>query len=414
MTLIKKKHSNFILYLLGHNTSILGDIILMTGFALYIMKKTGSTMQFSITIAISFIPRILISPYAGVIVDRLNKKKMVILLDLIRGLWLMVLWYISLHAQLSIQSIYITLIFFSVCDCFFGPAFSTIYPRIVHKDFLSKGNAISNTITSITNTLSPLVASLIYTGWGLSILLLFDAMTFIISAFTEFNLYFEDVIVKKTGKIFFEFKEGIMMIKSNRRLRSLLLNGNLTHLFLFPFIEAGVVFLLFVMFKAPDVHYGIVRSCISGGAIFSGFIAIQYQKKKGIADNINRGIIWMIGAVALFMLLIFNGFRDILDTTEYFPVIYLSIVCFMVFFAFSFYGVFFRSFYQSEVSSTMLGRFISIMIMTFAVSRLVGMLVYGYLLEKGYLTTALVILFVGMMLKLVVHIPFLKAEKALD
>lgn len=405
-------NKNFLLYLLGHNTSIFGDIILLTGFAFHIMKLTGSTMQFSITIAISFIPRILFSPYAGVVVDRFNKKKMVIFLDVIRSLWLLMLWIYTKNNTLTPSIIYSTLFFFALCDCFFGPAFSTIYPRIVKKEFLSEGNAISNTLTSITNTLSPLIASIIYINLGLPLLLIFDAITFILSALSEVFLTFEDEIVKSSRKISQEFNEGLQLVKTNIQLKSLLLNGNLTHLFLFPFIEVGIVYLLFVKFKSPDMHYGIVRSCISAGAIFSGFIAIHFQKIRSIANNINLGILWMMGAVSTYMLLLFDNFCDILYKMELLPVIYLSIACFIMFFAFGFYGVFFSSFYQSEVPNKLLGRFISLMIMTFSMSRLLGMLMYGYLFESGYLNFALLILATGMTLKLLVHIPFLNYERS--
>lgn len=406
-------NKNFMLYLLGHNSSIFGDIILLTGVAFHIMKLTGSTMQFSVTIAISFVPRILFSPYAGVIVDRLNKKKLVIILDLLRATWLLALWIYAQNTTLSLSIIYITLFFFALCDCFFGPAFSTIYPKIVDKAFYSKGNAISNTLTSITNTVSPLVASIIYVNYGLSLLLIFDAITFFISAISELYLIFDEEISANTRKITQEFMEGIELVKENTRLKSLLLNGNLTHLFLFPFIEVGVVYLLFIMFKTPDLHYGIVRSCISGGAILSGVVAIHYQKSRSIAANINTGILWMMAAVATFMLLLFDAFCDILIRIDLLPVIYLSTACFIMFFAFGFYGVFFRSFYQTEVPNNLLGRYISLMIMTFSASRLIGMLVYGYLFEIGLLNLALFILATGMSLKLLAHIPFLRYERNL-
>ncbi len=363
------KNKNFLLYLLGHNTSIFGDLLLMTGFALYIMKVTASTMQFSMTIAISFIPRILISPYAGVVVDRLKKKKLVILLDLFRGFLLLILWHYSRQNTLSLPMIYGTLLTFAVCDCFFGPAFSTIYPKIMKEAHYAEGNAISNTLTSVTNTISPLIASLLFMKFGLAVLLFVDAITFFLSAASEFFLEFNDHLRKSKRKVYSEFLEGLKMVKDNARMKSLLLNGNLTHLFLFPFIEAGVVYLLFVMFKAPETDYGIVRACISAGAIFSGFVAMAYQKKKSIASNINIGILWMMGAVTLFLLLIFKDFCDILYKTDYLPVIYLSITCFIMFFAFGFYGVFYRSFYQKAVPNHMLGRYISIMSMTFSVAR---------------------------------------------
>ena len=408
------KNRNFLLFLFGNNTSVFGDILLMTGFSLFVLAKTESAMQFSMTMAIAFIPRILLSPSAGVWVDRMRKKPMVIYLDFIRGLWLLGLWGISINADLNLPIIYATLAFFAVCDTFFGPSYTTIFQRIISKDQLSEANAISNTVKSIISVLSPVVASFLFIRYGLALILILDGVTFFASALSELFLVFDDAVRKSDRHVLHEIIEGMQMVYRDVRLKSLVINGNLTHLFLFPFIEVGVIYILLMVFKAPEFHYGVVQSSISAGAIFSGALALYFRKRKSVAENINIGIFGMLGAVLIFELLIFKGIRDILFTSEYLPAAFLSLACFAMFMAFNFYGVFFGSFYQSEVSQNMLGRFTSLFIMTISISRLLGMLLYGALFESNQLEWALIILFIGMALKVVVHIPFIKYEKSMQ
>lgn len=402
---------NFILFLFGNNTSVFGDLLLMTGFSLFVMLLTKSAMQFSLTLAIAFIPRVILSPFAGVLVDRTKKKQLIILLDLIRGAWLIGLYLYSLRVEIGLPIIYASLLFFAVCDTFFGPAFTTIFPRIIGKEKLSEANAINTTIRNIVSVLSPLLASYLFLKFGLAVILLLDALTFFISAISEFLLMFEDKIVRSKQNIFNDIKAGMAFVKKDIRLKSLVINGNLTHFFLFPFIEVGVIYLLIMIFKSPELHYGIVRSSISAGAIVSGFLAFYFRTRRSVAQNINLGIWGMLSSVILFVLLTFEDIRGILGLAEYLPVIYLSFACFIMFMAFHFYGIFFGSFYQSEVPQNMLGRFTSILIMTFSVSRLVGMLMYGALFEAELLNVGLLILFAGMGLKVIVHIPFLKFEE---
>ena len=159
------------------------------------------------------------------------------------------------------------------------------------------------------------------------------------------------------------------------------------------------------------MHYGIVKSSISAGAVVAGLLAFYYRTKHTVSENINLGIWGMLFSVILFSMLTFKGFRAILDISEYLPVAYLTIACFVMFIAFHFYGVFFCSFYQSEVPENMLGRFTSILISTFSISRILGMLMYGALFEAGLLNIGLIVLFLGMSLKIIVHIPFIKFEK---
>ena len=404
------KDKNFTLFLLGNNTSVFGDIFLLTGFSLFVILNTKSALQFSLTLAITFIPRIFLSPFSGVMVDRLKKKNLVIFLDIIRGLWLTGLYVISMKTSLTMNMIYVTFAFFAVCDTFFGPAYTTIFTKIIKKENLTSANAISGSIKNTVSVVTPLIASFVFATFGLPLLLLIDALTFFISAFLEFYLSFEDTLATSTQKITSDFNDALNFIDKNIRLKSLLINGNLTHFFLFPFIEVGVIYLLLIIFKAPELHFGFIQSSQSLGAILAGFFAMYYKNKNSLAKNINIGIIGMLISVLLFDLLILKDFRDILLLSNYLPTLYLSITCFVIFLAFNFYGVFFGSFYQGEVPSEYIGRFTSILIMTFSISRLIGMLMYGYLLENDNLSTGLIILFIGMSLKLLAHIPFAKFD----
>lgn len=404
------RDKNFILFLLGNNTSVFGDIMLLTGFSLFVMLTTKSAMQFSMTLAITFIPRIFLSPFSGVIVDRLKKKKLVILLDIIRGAWLSMLFIVSIKTPITMNMIYLSLAFFAICDTFFGPAYTTIFTKIVNKEDLASANAISGSIKNTISVITPLIASFIFVTFGMPLLLFIDAITFFISAIVEFYMIFEDKIVFSNNKISSDFNEAVAFINNNIRLKSLLINGNLTHLFLFPFIEVGVIYLLLIVFKAPEMHFGFIQSAQSIGAILAGFFALYYKNKNSISKNINIGIIGMLISVVLFNLLMIKEFRDILLLTKLLASFYLSTICFIIFLSFNFYGVFFGSFYQGEVPSRYIGRFTSILIMTFSVSRLLGMFLYGYLLETDKLNIALIVLSLGMSLKLLAHIPFVKFE----
>lgn len=405
------KNKNFILFLFANNTSVFGDLLLMTGFSLFVMVITQSAMQFSLTLAIAMVPRVLLSPFAGVIVDRTKKKNLVIMLDVIRGIWLLSLYFISLTGNITITMIYMSLLFFSICDTFFGPAFTTIFPKILDRSQLSEANAINTTIRNIISVLSPLLASYFFMEFGLGIILLVDAITFLVSGISELFLAFEDVMIKSEKHIITDIIEGMKYVRSNIQIKSLVQNGNLTHFFLFPFIEVGVIYILLIVFNAPEMHYGIVKSSISAGAVVAGLLAFYYRTKHTVSKNINSGIWGMLFSVILFSMLTFKGFRDILYVSEYMPVAYLALACFVMFIAFHFYGVFFSSFYQSEVPENMLGRFTSILISTFSVSRILGMLMYGALFEAGLLNIGLIVLFLGMSLKIIVHIPFIKFEK---
>ena len=72
---INHESSNIALYTIGSLISHFGSAIYAFAIGLYVLKITGSSLSFATTLAFGVIPVILLSPFAGVIVDRFNRKK---------------------------------------------------------------------------------------------------------------------------------------------------------------------------------------------------------------------------------------------------------------------------------------------------------------------------------------------------
>lgn len=76
---------NFFLLWQGQLVSALGDVVYEIALGFWVLAVTGSTGLMGTLMAASALPRILIAPFAGVIVDRCNRRNMLVLMDLIRG-----------------------------------------------------------------------------------------------------------------------------------------------------------------------------------------------------------------------------------------------------------------------------------------------------------------------------------------
>jgi DHA3 family macrolide efflux protein-like MFS transporter len=76
---------NFFLLWQGQLVSALGDVVYEIALGFWVLAVTGSTGLMGILMAASVLPRIVISPFAGVLVDRCNRRNMLVLMDLIRG-----------------------------------------------------------------------------------------------------------------------------------------------------------------------------------------------------------------------------------------------------------------------------------------------------------------------------------------
>lgn len=80
---------NFNILVLGQIISLFGSSIQRFALSLYLLDLTGSASVFATILAISMIPVVLISPIAGMLADRGDKKKLMVLLDVLSAVLLM-------------------------------------------------------------------------------------------------------------------------------------------------------------------------------------------------------------------------------------------------------------------------------------------------------------------------------------
>ncbi len=274
---MRTEKRNLILYLFGTNTSVFGDVLLTTALALYVMEMTKSPQAFGAILAMAFVPRLLLNIFSGAIVDKLNSRYVMIGLDFLRS---GVLFVVSSMNDINMSVLIPMVLFFAAADTFFIPASISVVPRLFKKNEISLVNSMDQSLRSVFNVVSPLIASAIMLTLGIQVVFIIDALTFAFSGLAECFLVFnESEKVRKNGNILEDILDGVKTILSDVRIRSLMINGALTHLFLFTFIEIGMISLLIVTFKSPEYHYGILQSVISVSAIIASAIAISYRKK---------------------------------------------------------------------------------------------------------------------------------------
>lgn len=412
-SLMKKR--NFKLYLFANVTSILGDIMLDMALALYVLQITNSATKFASVIAIEIIPKLLLGFFSGAIVDRLDKKKVVIFLDFFRGIFLFGLLFIFLTGNLTLNMIYITVIVFSVCDIFFAPGFISLLPSILKEEELIQGNAINKTLTELFNVLSPLIATVIFGAFGIGIILAIDAITFIVSSISEGFLKIDENKKKEKNieeiSIITEIIDGFKVSFKDVQVVSLVANGALTHIVLFPFLTLGMPFLLNNIIKAPEFHYGIVNSAATIGTLLSTVLISFIGRKIKLSRGINYGILGMVISSCMFIPLAFSNVLNFIIIHKSIALIYLSIANICMYLSFGFYGIFFVSAYQSKIPTDYLGRFGAMFVTITSLSRFVGLKIMGRIFDLNNFFAAVLVLVLVMATKILVHIPYLKKCK---
>lgn len=165
------------IFMVSQTVSLLGSMLVMYAIMWYITLETQSGLMMTIMVMCSFIPSLLISPFAGVWADRLNRKMLMITADI--GIALVTL-LIALLFLLGIREIWILFVVTVVRS--FGqsvhqPAVSAVYPQIVPETHLIKVQGIAQGIQSSSMILMPLLAGVLLAYFELELILFIDVIT---------------------------------------------------------------------------------------------------------------------------------------------------------------------------------------------------------------------------------------------
>jgi len=174
----------FITIWFGQFISMTGSF--MTSFALGIWawQETGSAQALALVGVFTYAPLILVTPLVGVLVDRWNRKLVMMLSDLGAVLASIMVFLLLLSGDLEIWHVYATTAFASVFQAFQWPAYSASATLMVPKQFYSRASGIISMVESSSNILGPVLAGALIGGIGVQGILMIDILTFIIAILT--------------------------------------------------------------------------------------------------------------------------------------------------------------------------------------------------------------------------------------
>ncbi|NKW95214.1 MFS transporter [Bacillus toyonensis] len=215
---------NIILFLTAQTISLFGSSLVQYAIIWYITLTTSSGAMLTISTVCGFLPQIAISLFAGVWIDRYDRKKMIMLSDGIIAIATLILAILFLTGYKSIWMLFIVLLIRSAGTGVQTPAVNALIPQIVPKDYLMKVNGINSSITSLIMFLSPAVSAVILSVTSVETTFFIDVITAIIGISIMFIIQVEghaNVGVKQKSNLQ-GIKEGFAYLKENVCMKRLL------------------------------------------------------------------------------------------------------------------------------------------------------------------------------------------------
>ncbi|HDX9502492.1 TPA: MFS transporter [Bacillus thuringiensis] len=182
---------NICLYSIAKTVSLFGSSIYSFALGLYVLQITGSALNFAITLILGTIPMIVMNPFAGVIADKVDKKKLVVCMDVLSGCLLITVYILSNYYGLNLLIIYTTTFLMTVFTTFFGIGLEAVKPNMVTKERLMSINSISKIIDSISLILGPMLGGIVFAVFDMKTFIIINGISFILSAISILFINFK-------------------------------------------------------------------------------------------------------------------------------------------------------------------------------------------------------------------------------
>ncbi|MBN2500199.1 MAG: MFS transporter [Anaerolineales bacterium] len=257
---------------LGQLISNLGDSMTTLAVMLLINELTGSTSALAIALILTTIPQITFGLAAGVYVDRLNRKRIMIVSDLLRGL--LVLGFILVDSADKVWVLYAITFLQASVGTFFLPARSAIIPNIVPKEGLLAANSISQTTRVIMTVIGTGVAGFLVGLHEYWVVFTIDAVTFFISMLLIVLIHYQqparDTSEKVTPRMVIQqLGIGLKVTFGNRILAGAIIAISITMLGL-GMVNVLLVPLLVNDLNVPETWFAAVEFAQTAAMILSG------------------------------------------------------------------------------------------------------------------------------------------------
>lgn len=261
---------NFFLLWQGKLVSMVGDVAYSIALGFWILAVTGSTALMGTLMAATLLPRVVIAPFAGVWVDRTDRKWLIVLMDLIRGIFVVLVGVAAITGIIQVWMVFAAGIVLGVCGAFFGPAINSSIPDVVPKGKIVKANSAFALVATGANVAGSSAGGFLYQILGAPLMFLFNGISYILSALSEVFVKIPRISHQEKHPLFFDdLRSGFSFVWHHRGIKYIMLLASVLNFF----ASMGIMLLLPLFDRSPHLGaglYGILIGSFSGGA-FAGF-----------------------------------------------------------------------------------------------------------------------------------------------
>ena len=190
---------DYILLLQGNAVSTLGDVMYSVAIGFWVYEKTGSSALMGLMSSLSMFVTMFLSPFCGSIVDKLNRKWLIVGMDAFQGVLMLTVGVLAYIDALSVPIVLIAGLLAAFGGVFYSPAVSTILLDIIPREEVMRGSSVHSGIVSLIDLAGTAFSGVMVAFFGVPLIVVINGISNLYSALTEFFIRIPKTVQQGTG-----------------------------------------------------------------------------------------------------------------------------------------------------------------------------------------------------------------------
>ena len=290
---------NYRLYYGGQAISLIGTWMQMTAQAWLVLTLTHSGTTLGVIVALQTLPVLLLGPYGGVVADRVDKRRVIIFMQLAFMIEAFTVAILVWTGVIAVWQVLVLATVLGIASAFDIPMRQSFIVEMVGKDDLMNAIALNSSLFNGARVLGPAIAGFLIGALGIAWCYFLNGLSYIavIAGLLLMRLP-ATIRPARTTSTWGGFREVLTFLRGDRGIRSLMIQTAILSVFGFPYIAMMPVFARDVLHRGA-AGYGALTSSIGIGAVIGALgIALSATRLRA------RGRLMLVGGTAFGILLI--------------------------------------------------------------------------------------------------------------
>ena len=178
-------NKDFLLLLQGNAVSSMGDLMYSVAIGYWVYQQTGSNALMGVMSSISMFVTMFLSPFCGSIVDKCNRKWVIVSIDAIQGILMLTVGVLAYRNALSVPVVLLAALLAAFGSVFYSPAISTLMIDIIPRDDMVRGQSIHSGVVNLINLVGTAFSGAMVAFFGVPLIVVINGASNLYSALTE-------------------------------------------------------------------------------------------------------------------------------------------------------------------------------------------------------------------------------------